>query len=90
MCLSVFGVVVFHSTQNMADILETVEENQDKADNLVRLGINNFIAWKWTNSRKAYWRIADSYVLHRSLTKYLASVGYDDILNRYKALHSNY
>ena len=62
-----------------------------KHDNLVRLGINNSKAWEWANSRKAYWRIADSYVLHRSLTnEYLASVGYDDILNRYKVLHSNY
>lgn len=62
-----------------------------KHDNLVRLGINNAKAWEWANSRKAYWRIADSYVLHRSLTnEYLASVGYDDILNRYKVLHSNY
>ena len=64
---------------------------KSKHDNLVRLGINNFKAWEWANSRKAYWRIADSFVLHRSLTnEYLASVGYDDILNRYKVLHSNY
>lgn len=62
-----------------------------KHDNLVRLGINNSKAWEWANSRKGYWRIADSYILHRSLTnEYLASVGYDDILNRYKVLHSNY
>lgn len=60
-------------------------------DNLVRLGINKSKAWGWANSRKGYWRIADSYILHRSLTnEYLASVGYDDILNRYKVLHSNY
>ena len=62
-----------------------------KHDNLVKLGIDNENAWKWANSRKAYWRIADSHILHRSLTnKYLASVGYDDILERYKVLHSNY
>ena len=62
-----------------------------KHDNLVRLGINNSKAWEWANSRKGYWRIADSYILHRSLTnEYLASVGYDDILNRYKVLHSYY
>lgn len=62
-----------------------------KHDNLVRLGINNSKAWEWANSRKGYWRIADSYILHRSLTnEYLASVGYDDILNRYKVLYSNY
>ena len=62
-----------------------------KHDNLVKLGIENENAWKWANSRKAYWRIADSHILHRSLTnEYLASVGYDDILERYKVLHLNY
>lgn len=62
-----------------------------KHDNLVKLGISNENAWRWANSRKAYWRIADSHILHRSLTnEYLASVGYDDILERYKVLHSNY
>ena len=62
-----------------------------KHDNLVKLGIDNENAWKWANSRKAYWRIADSHILHRSVTnEYLASVGYDDILERYKVLHSNY
>ena len=53
-----------------------------KHDNLVKLGIDNENAWKWANSRKAYWRIADSHILHKSLTnKYLASIGYDDILD---------
>lgn len=62
-----------------------------KHDNLVRLGIDNENAWKWANSRKAYWRVADSCILAKSLTnKYLASVGYDDILERYKVLHLNY
>ena len=62
-----------------------------KHDNLVKLGIDNENAWKWANSRKAYWRIADSHILHKSLTnEYLASVGYDDILERYKVLHLNY
>lgn len=59
-----------------------------KHDNLVRLGIDNNKAWEWANSRKGYWRISDSHVLHMSLTnEYLASVGYDDILQRYKVLH---
>lgn len=59
-----------------------------KHDNLVRLGINN---WEWANSRKGYWRISNSHILNKSLTnEYLASVGYDDILHRYKVLHSNY
>lgn len=62
-----------------------------KHDNLVRLGINNSKAWEWANSRKGYWRISNSHIFHKSLTsEYLASVGYDDILHRYKVLHSNY
>lgn len=62
-----------------------------KHDNLVKLGIDNGKAWEWANSRKAYWRIADSWVLHKTLTnKYLASIGYDDISERYEILHSNY
>ena len=60
-------------------------------DNLVRLGIPNSKAWEWAQSGKGYWRIADSFILSMSLTnEYLASVGYDDILSRYKVLHSNY
>lgn len=59
-----------------------------KHDNLVRLGIDNNKAWEWANSRKGYWRISDSHVLHMSLTnEYLATVGYDDIFQRYKVLH---
>lgn len=59
--------------------------------NLKRLGINKYKAWEWANSRKGYWRIADSFILSRSLTnEYLASVGYDDIYQRYKVLHLNY
>ena len=62
-----------------------------KHDNLVRLGIPNSKAWEWANSRLGYWRIADSWILHRSLTnEYLASVGFDDIAKRYEVLHSNY
>lgn len=60
-------------------------------ENLKRLGIPKRKAWEWANSRLGYWRIADSWILHRSLTnKYLASIGYDDIAKRYEALHSNY
>ena len=59
-----------------------------KHDNLFKLGIENNKAWEWANSRLGYWRIADSWILHRSLTnKYLASIGYDDISERYKVLH---
>lgn len=60
-------------------------------ENLKQLGIPKGKAWEWANSRRGYWRIAHSWVLTRSLTnKYLASIGYDDIFDRYKALHSNH
>lgn len=76
---------------NTANLLETMEEDKDRHDNLVRFGISNSKAWEWENSRKGYWIISNSHILHKSLTnEYLASVGYDDILHRYKVLHSNY
>ena len=60
-------------------------------NNLKKLGIDKHKAWEWANSRKGYWRISSSHILHRSLTnEYLVSVGYDDILQRYKVLHSSY
>jgi len=62
-----------------------------KFDNLKRLGIPKGKAWEWANSRLGYWRVADSWILHRSLTnEYLASVGYDDIAKRYEVLYSNH
>jgi RNA-directed DNA polymerase len=62
-----------------------------KHDNLVKLGIDNNKAWEWANSRLGYWRISHSWILTTSLTnKYLASIGYDDISERYKALHLNH
>jgi len=55
-----------------------------KHDNLVKLGIGSKTAWMWANSRKDYWKISCSQILAMSLTnEYLASVGYDDILERY-------
>lgn len=62
-----------------------------KHDNLVKLGIDSYTAWKWANSRKSYWRISLSQILTTSLTnEYLASIGYDNIHERYKVLHLNY
>lgn len=59
-----------------------------KHDNLVKLGIPKGKAWEWANSRLGYWRIAHSWILTRSLTnKYLASIGYDDLSQRYEVMH---
>jgi len=59
--------------------------------NLMRLGIDRRKAWEWANSRLGYWRVSLSWILTRSLTnEYLASAGYDDISQRYEALHQSY
>lgn len=71
--------------------LEAVEEVSARFTNLKRLKVPKDKAWQWVNTRKGYWRIAHSWILTRSLTnKYLASIGYDDISQRYEALHSSH
>jgi len=48
-----------------------------KHDNLKRLGIDNFKAWEYANTRKGYWRISKSPILARTLTnKYLKEQGF--------------
>ena len=65
--------------------------NKARCHNLIKLGMAKAEAWMWANSRKGYWRISKSPIMHMSLTNgYLASIGYDDIRNRYKILHSSY
>lgn len=62
-----------------------------RCNNLKRLGMPNETAIKWANSRLGYWRIAGSQILKTTLTnKYLVSIGYDDIFERYEVMHSNY
>lgn len=65
--------------------------SRTKKENLIRLGIDKAKAYEWSNTRKGYWRISKSYVLHRSLTnKELAKYGYKDIAIQYQFIHSNY
>lgn len=57
---------------------------------LQALSISEGKAWEWANTRKGYWHIARSWILHRVLpSQRIAEIGYDDILLRYKALHSS-
>jgi len=59
-----------------------------KVQNLCTLGIPEWQAYQWGNSRLGYWRIAGSPVLSRSITnKKLARSGYFDILERYEQLN---
>lgn len=62
-----------------------------KCRNLIQLGIDKHKAYEWSNTRKGYWRISSSYILHRSLTdEKLAQLGYMDIAKKYQFVHSNY
>jgi group II intron reverse transcriptase/maturase len=57
-------------------------------ENLIQLGIPKDQAWQWANTRKSYWRIADSPILKYSLTnQYLESIGFPDVLERFEILH---
>ena len=59
-----------------------------KVANLRKLGVPADKAFQWGNSRRGYWRIAGSPVLHRSITnERLAAAGYFSILGCYESLH---
>ena len=55
--------------------------------NLIRLGTPPSKAWEWANSRKGYWRISKSPVLHRNLgNSYWSYRGLKSLQNRYETL----
>ena len=59
--------------------------------NLQKLGITEEQAWQWANTRKGYWRIADSWILSTTITnKRLVQRGYADVAKKYEAVHVNY
>lgn len=56
-----------------------------KYNNLVKLGIDNYKAWEWANTRKGYWRISNSPILARTFTnKFFETLGYLSFTKRYK------
>lgn len=58
-----------------------------KVQNLRKLGIPEWQAYQWGNTRLGYWRIAGSAVLNRSVTnEKLAQAGYYDFPARYEHL----
>jgi len=57
--------------------------------NLCRCGIDKRKAWEWANTRKGYWHIADSYILHRALTNdNLRRAGYPFLMDYYRKVVS--
>lgn len=59
-----------------------------KHGNLKKLGIKESKAWEYVNTRKSYWRIANSPILATTLTNsYFEKIGYTSIHKRYKQVH---
>lgn len=59
--------------------------------NLIRLGINKNKAYKWANTRKGYWPIANSYTLSGTVTNQrLRKAGYVFFLDYYKTVRVEY
>lgn len=57
--------------------------------NLIQLGIPEWAAYTYGNSRKGYWRMAGTSTVNRAISnERLAAAGYFDILNYYESLHS--
>ena len=55
-----------------------------KVNNLVKLGIPKYKAWEWANSRKGFWRVANSPILSRTFTNQkLEQLGYCSFIKVY-------
>lgn len=51
---------------------------ETRVHNLIRCGIDKRNAYEWGNTSKGYWRIADSWILHRAIsTEAMHRQGYD-------------
>lgn len=58
-----------------------------KYKNLIKCGIKKGKAWEWANTRKAYWRVAKSPILHRALgDQHWSDQGLKSLLYRYQTL----
>ena len=49
-------------------VWKTWKRTRTRFTNLQKLGLDKQKAWEFANTRKGYWRIADSPILHRTLT----------------------
>ena len=55
-----------------------------KGRNLIKLGVEKPLAWKWANTRKSYWRVSNSAILSTTITKNrLKQAGYIFMLDYY-------
>ncbi|MBM7645206.1 group II intron reverse transcriptase/maturase [Scopulibacillus daqui] len=65
------------------------KKNKTKYKNLMKLGIKRGKAWEWANTRKAYWRIAKSPILHKALDdQYWVQQGLESLFYRYQTMRT--
>jgi len=65
------------------------KQPKTKVRKLLSLGVPKQKAYEWGNSRKKYWRIACSPILHRSLdNQYWSSLGLKSLTDRYNQLRN--
>lgn len=58
-----------------------------KTRNLINLGVPKWKAFEWGNSRKGYWRISNSPILHKTLdNSYWSNQGLKSLQTRYEVL----
>lgn len=68
-------------------IWKTWKKPGTKVRKLIGLGVPKGKAYEWGNSRKSYWRISKSPILHRTLgNSYWSSQGLKSLLSRYETL----
>lgn len=59
-------------------IWKSWKRTKTRVRNLIRCGIDKQKAYEWGNTSKGYWRIADSWILHRAIsTEAMHRQGYD-------------
>ena len=62
-----------------------------RVKNLMKLGMEDWKAYRNGNTRKGYWAVAGSGILKTTITnERLAQAGYFDMARKYKSLHSLY
>jgi len=65
-------------------IWKSWKKPKTKVANLIKCGIADWQAYQWGNTRLAYWRIADSPILHRAVTnERLRNQGYTCLMDLY-------
>lgn len=63
------------------------KEVKTKYRNLMKYGVKKGKAWEWANTRKAYWRVAKSPILHKALgDQYWSNQGLKSLFYRYQTL----